>query len=80
MERKRARKKEVPAAYYYTQQVNNNKHNLVAFYKIWKNNNEIQLLKCKFLQRPAQQVEFIFYFYTEYNRYKTEKKLDFSKF
>ena len=40
-------KKEVPAAYHYLIKIQYKQHNMVLFYKIWKNCNEIQLTKIK---------------------------------
>ena len=40
-------KKEVPPAYHILTKYNNNKHNIVAFHKIWKKYDEVQLIKNK---------------------------------
>ena len=49
MERSKAgtKKKEVLTAYQYLIKINNSKHNIEVFYKIWKKYNEIQLTKNK---------------------------------
>ena len=39
---KRAQKTGIPTAYHYLVKIQNNKHNMEVFYKIWKMCNEIQ--------------------------------------